>query len=126
MERAGVGMQKPKIMSLLKALIFSYVITGLMLLILALLLYKFDIDEGKVTIGVIVVYIVSCFLGGFLLGRKVGQKKFLWGMCLGVCYFVLLLGVSTLVHPGAMSGVKYLITAFVMCMGGGMLGGMLS
>lgn len=124
MER--VGMQKPKIMSLLKALIFSYVITGLMLLILALLLYKLDFDESKVTIGVIIVYIVSCFLGGFLLGRKVEQKKFLWGMCLGLCYFVLLLGVSTLVQPGAMSGVKYLITAFAMCMGGGMLGGMIS
>lgn len=124
MEKSDV--QKPKIMTMLKSLIFAYLITGLMLLILALLLYKMNFDEGKVTIGIIVVYILSCFLGGNLLGRKVGQKKFLWGLCLGLAYFVLLLGISTLVQPGSMTGAKYLLTSLAMCAGGGMLGGMLS
>lgn len=124
MENSSV--QRPKIMSLLKSLIFSYVITGIMLLILALLLYKMNFNEGKVTVGIIVVYILSCFLGGYFLGRKTGEKKFLWGMCLGGCYFILILGISTLVQPGAMAGIKNLLTSFVMCVGGGMLGGMLS
>jgi len=124
MEKSSI--QKPKIMTLLKSLIFAYLITGLMLLILALLLYKMNFDEGKVTIGIIVVYILSCFLGGNLMGRKVGQKKFLWGLGLGVAYFVLLLGISTLVQPGSMTGVNYVITSLAMCAGGGMLGGMLS
>jgi putative membrane protein (TIGR04086 family) len=117
---------KPKIMSLLTSLIVSYLITGLMLLILALLLYKMNFDEGKVTIGIIAVYIFSCFIGGNIVGRKVGEKKYLWGMILGVVYFVLLLGISTLVQPGSMTGVRYLITSMIMCVGGGMLGGMLS
>lgn len=124
MEKSSI--QKPKIMTLLKSLIFAYLITGLMLLILALLLYKMNFDEGKVTIGIIVVYILSCFLGGNLMGRKVGEKKFLWGLGLGVAYFVLLLGISTLVQPGSMTGVNYLLTSLAMCAGGGMLGGMLS
>ena len=36
----------PKIMSMLKALIISFVVTALLLLLLALLLYKLELKEG--------------------------------------------------------------------------------
>ena len=71
-----------KMMSLIKGLIVAYLITGSLLLLLALLLYKLELDEGKVTIGIIVIYVVSCFFGGFLVGKKAGTQKFLWGMLL--------------------------------------------
>ncbi|MBS6194382.1 MAG: TIGR04086 family membrane protein [Clostridiales bacterium] len=118
--------QSPKMTSLIKGLLFAYLITGISLLILALLLYKMHLDEGMVTIGIIVIYIISCFLGGFFVGKKTGQQKFLWGTLLGLVYFLLLTAVSALTEPGLADGWTGLLTSFVMCMGAGMLGGMIS
>ena len=106
--------QTPKMMSLVKGLIAAYLITGILLLLLALLLYKLELDEGKVTIGIIVIYVLSCFIGGFFVGKKAGTQKFLWGMLLGVTYFLLLTAVSAVTEPGLSSGFKGLLTSFIM------------
>ena len=37
---------------MLKSLLCSYVVTGILLLILAGILYKFNLDEAKVTAGI--------------------------------------------------------------------------
>ncbi len=115
-----------KITALLTGLVFAYLITGISLLILALLLYKLDLDEGKITAGIIAIYILSCFLGGLLTGKKAGSRKFLWGTVLGLVYFLLLIAVSAITEPGLSAGFTTLITSFLMCMGAGMMGGMLS
>ena len=73
-------------MLLMKSLLASYVLTALLLFLLAFLLYKFDLGESKVNLGITVIYILSCFLGGFLVGKGAGTRKFLWGMVLGAIY----------------------------------------
>ena len=60
----------------MKALLAAYVVTGLLLLLIAGLLYRFQLDEGKVQIGIIVTYILSCFVGGFFVGRAAGAFVF--------------------------------------------------
>ena len=63
---------------MMKALLAAYLATGLMLLLLALLLYKMGLGENQVNLGILIIYIVSCFLGGFYLGKKVGNQRYLW------------------------------------------------
>ena len=109
-----------------KALLASYVITALMLLLLAGLLYRFRLDEGKVQIGIILTYILSCFAGGYLAGKMMRSRQFLWGVLLGLLYFLLMTLVSLAVNHSIQDGMGNLATAFALCMGGGMLGGMLS
>ncbi len=122
----GIKNQMPNIMKLLKALIFAYLVTALCLLILAVLLYKLELGEGQVAAGIVAVYILSCFLGGFFLGKHVENRKFIWGIILGAIYFLFLLGISLILEPGGLSGTRTLLTSMTMCLGGGMLGGMLS
>ncbi len=110
----------------LKALLCAYVLTGILLLLLTGLLYKWNLDEGKVTAGIIVIYVVSTFIGGFVIGKMSGERKFLWGLAVGVLYFVLLLLVSFGLYHSLQGGTSDLVTTFLMCAGGGMLGGMLS
>lgn len=110
----------------LKALLCAYVLTGILLLLLTGLLYKWNLDEGKVTAGIIVIYVVSTFIGGFMIGKMSGERKFLWGLAVGVLYFVLLLLVSFGLYHSLQGGTSDLMTTFLMCAGGGMLGGMLS
>ena len=79
---------------MLKSLLCAYIISGILLLLLAFLLYKLNLDEGKVAAGIIMIYVASTFLGGFIIGKLSGSRKFLWGLTCGILYFALLLLVS--------------------------------
>ncbi|NLG04572.1 MAG: TIGR04086 family membrane protein [Clostridia bacterium] len=111
---------------LLKALLVSYLITGILLLILAFLLYQFDLTEEIISIGIIVIYSLTTFIGGFYIGRKKKNKKFLWGLIFGGCYFLLLMIVSLALNHGMPAETDRLFTTSVICICGGTFGGMLA
>lgn len=117
---------KQKIAALLKALAVSLLLTTGVLFLMAFLLLRFDISQGKVTAGVIAAYALSGFFGGLIAGKCVGHKKYLWGLFAGAVYFVLLAAVSALAVPEAFGGVKFLLTSFLICSCSGTLGGMIS
>lgn len=128
MEKKSRGGQEieRKCIWMLKSLLCAYVITGILLVILALLLYKLNLDEGKVSAGIIVTYVVSTFAGGFAAGRMAGVKKFIWGLACGIFYFALLLLVSLGLYRSLQGNGANVLTTFFLCAGGGMLGGMVS
>ena len=95
--------------NLVKELLCAYLVTGMFLLILELL-----------------IYVIGTFSGGFVMGKLEGQKKFLWGLGTGVVYFVLLLIISFGMYREVSSGTGDLFLTFVLCTGGGMLGGMVA
>lgn len=111
-------------------LIIMYMISGVMLLLLAVLLYYFELSEESVRIGVIVVYVVSGVAGGFLTGKQMQDKKYLWGLVVGGSYFALLFVLSLLVKAGMGETLSFdavrILTTFVLCGVSGMAGGMIS
>lgn len=110
---------------MLKALLASYIVTGVLLLLLTFLLYKFDLEEGKVQIGILAVYVLSTFAGGLIIGKLAKVRRFLWGLILGVLYFALLMMISIGVYR-TMEGGSSTMMALALCAAGGMLGGMVS
>ena len=112
--------------SMLKALLCAYIVTGILLLALTLLLYKAGLSEENVNAGILLIYAVSTFSGGFVIGKLTGARKFLWGLLLGIMYFVLLLLISLGIYHSLQSDMMNLVTTFLLCAGGGMLGGMVS
>ncbi|ROR25258.1 putative membrane protein (TIGR04086 family) [Mobilisporobacter senegalensis] len=121
-----MALKKSKVFYIIRALLFSYILTIIILLILSLLVYKADISSGTIRIGIILSYILSTFLGGLIIGKGVGEKKYLWGMGVGILYFLLILIVSIVLNKSNFSGSASMITVFIMCTLGGTLGGMLS
>lgn len=118
--------KKGGVVNVLRALVAAYLVTGILLLLLALLLYKLDLDESKISMGIIAIYILSSFLGGILAGKGCESRKFLWGLMTGSLYFLVLFLFSLILkRPVQMSAVS-LVTTCLMCMGGGMAGGMIS
>ena len=111
-------------LKMMRALLVSYVVTALFLLLTAALVYRAGLDESKVQIAVILIYIVSCFLGGFLAGKMMKTRKFLWGGLLGFLYFAVMLLVSVAVNQEFGDAVTGVMTAFVICTVSGMAGGM--
>ena len=76
--------------------------------------------------GIIMIYVVSTFVGGFIIGKLSGTRKFLWGLTCGILYFALLLLVSLGVYRSLQGDGANVVTTFLLCAGGGMLGGMIS
>lgn len=115
-----------RVMDFIKALLCAYVVTGILLLILALLLYKAGLSEENVNAGILLTYVISTFSGGFVIGKLTGSRKFLWGLLSGILYFVLLLLISLGLYHSLQGASAETAAAFVLCALGGMLGGMIS
>ncbi len=111
--------------ALLKCLMASYVVTGIMLVILAGLLYKLQLGENIVEIGIIVIYVVSSMLAGLFFSKGAKSRRFMWGMGAGAAYFLIICAVSMALEPDFAVLSNSCITTLAICVGSGMLGGML-
>lgn len=121
----GKGIEQAAV-RMLKSLLCAYVVTGILLLLLTILLYKAGLSEENVNAGIILIYVISTFVGGFVIGKLTGVKKFLWGLLAGILYFILMLLISLGVYHSIQGEAVNLLTTFLLCAGGGMLGGMVS
>lgn len=120
-----MGLQLKRItFTMSKIILFTYIFTGLSLFILAFLMYKMDLGDNQINLGIIIIMILSTFIGGFLAAKSFRQKKFIYGAVVGVLYFLILLVISLLMHDN-LKIAKEGVTMFFMCIGGGTLGGML-
>lgn len=115
-----------KVIFIMKCMLAAYLLTAGLLLLLALMLYRFGLSEKVVSICIIIIYIAVTFLAGFIAGKRAGEKKFLWGFVMGCVYFLILMVVSLIVNKGIEEPISRLATVFILCSGSGMLGGMLS
>ena len=71
--------KESKLIWILKSLLAAYLVTGILLVLLTFLLYQFELDEQKVTAGIVVIYVVSTFVGGLI--RKAYKSK---SICMGL------------------------------------------
>lgn len=124
MEKGNV--KQTWVLSILKILLFMYIVTGVLLVILAGLLYKMQLSESVVSAGIVVVYVVSGFLGGFLAGKIMKTRKFLWGIVMGACYFLILMLGSIAFQHGIGMDISRFFTTLILCIASGMIGGMAS
>ena len=82
-------------------------------------------DPG-ICIAIIAIYVVATFFAGFVAGKRMESRRFLWGLVMGCAYFLVLAVVSFAAGKGDMQVGSSFFTTLVLCAGGGMLGGMLS
>jgi putative membrane protein (TIGR04086 family) len=111
---------------IIKDLLISYIVTGILLLILAFLMYKLDVSSMILNAGIILTYILSNFIGGFLLGKSAEQKRFLWGLVMGAIYFAVLIITTMLTDTIVGIDMSETISVLVICLFSGMFGAMLS
>ena len=114
------------VLKVLSTLLIMYILTGVALFVLAFLLYKMELTENIVTIGITAIYVVSGLLGGIIIGKRMKTRRFLWGIIMGAAYFLVLLIGSALLNRGLTSDMLHIGLTQVMCMGAGMIGGMVS
>ena len=115
-----------KVLSILKTLIVTYIVSIILLLIIAALMYKCDIGDGIVNVLISISYILSTFVGGVVIGKVEKKNKYMWGALIGISYFVILVFISLIVNAGVSKELSGLMSAMLYCIAGGMIGGMIS
>ena len=103
-------------------------VTAVVFVFVGTLLWAFLAAGGADTfvIGIIAIYVAACFLGGFLEGKMMKTRKFLWGGAFGLLYFAVLAIISLAVGQGFSGSSSHFVTTLILCMAGGTLGGMVS
>ena len=119
-------MEKKIGIGILKVLILNFVVSGLLLVFVAFLSYKLQWNDEKIQIGAYCIYGISNFLSGILIGKVMGNRRFLWGVLEGLLYFVVLLILSLIVSGGTAVFSAYTIAVLVISLVCGMLGGIIS
>lgn len=110
----------------IKGLILSYAITGVLLAILAFLVFQFGLSESITDVSITAIYVVVTFLGAFIVGKRVKERKFLWGFLLGLLYIVIISAVAIALGQAFDVTSTANLSTVALCIGGGLLGGMLS
>ena len=109
-----------------KGLMVSYAVTGILLAVLAFVVYKFGLTESVTDLAIIAIYVIVTFLGAFIVGKRIKEQKFLWGLILGILYIAIITAAAFAIsHTFHVVNTANITTAFL-CIGGGLLGGMLS
>ena len=88
---------------------------------LALFLYKFQLSEKVVSIAINGLYVAAVFFACFMTGKCMGNKKFLWGLAVGLAYFAVMALVSFAANHGFKDLETHFFTALALCAAGGML-----
>ena len=81
MEKRGERKEGVPVLALAKCLLASYVLTLLLLCLLALLLYKLHLTEGMVTIAISAIYVITTFMAGFLQEKRWRRRSFFGEHC---------------------------------------------
>lgn len=118
-------MKKGTVIQVVKGVVLAYILSAVILLILAFLMYQWDISEGVVRGGIIFAYVFSCFVSGMVVSKYHDGRKYLWGILMGAAYYIVLLVTSMICNRAVFTSIPGVLPALFLCVLGGMLGGML-
>lgn len=113
------------ILSVLKVILFEFLVSVALLLILAFAMYHSGMEKTTARFIILLIYLVSTFLGGFILGKMKNSRRIIWGTLAGAIYILVLFLVSIAIHT-EYTGTMNLVLSIGACMLGGILGGMFS
>lgn len=115
---------KKATLNMTKIIMLMYILTGIFLFLLALLMYKLDLGEAQIKIGIILIMVCTTFIGGIIAAKSFQERRFIFGGATGILYFLILVFVSLLMNKESQL-TQEALTLFFICAGGGTLGGML-
>ena len=117
---------KKNVISFCVVLGLMYVLSVILLGIGAVVIWKTGATAKSISMAVILVYVLSCFGGGLLLGKKMGSRKLFWGCLIGAVYFGILLLIGLAVGNTTLTGNSWIFSGGIVCAVSGMVGGMLA
>ncbi len=115
-----------RVLCFIWATLAAYVTTGVVLLILAYIMFKFDLDESVAQFAVTFVYILSSAVGALVLSKQMKKNKYIYGAVMGLIYVGIIFLVSLLVAGDGSVLADNALSTLLLCLCGGLLGGLIS
>jgi len=85
-----------------------------------------QLSKAQISIGIIIVYAISTIAGGYIIGKKKMHKRLLWGLLIGVTYFLVLSFIAFIINKGLYVDGASAMKAALVCTLGGIAGGVIS
>lgn len=114
------------VLPIMKTALAVIFFTFAMIFLLALVIFKFHINDSVINNCIIAIYFLANFIGGIIIGKVKKEKRFLWGFATGLTYFIILSIASFIALQSFYSSPASALIAFISCILGGMAGGMTS
>ena len=112
--------------TILKERWIQMIVSVLLLLVAAFLVLKMSPSDVVIKAIVIGIYAISSFVGGYIMGKVMNKRKFLWGMLAGIIYFAIIIAAALLSDGRINQGTVGISAGFIASAFGGTIGGMVS
>lgn len=107
------------------AWLISVMVSAVGIVLASLIFYAAGEGQNRIRVSVYVVVVLAVLIGGIYAGHRIGYRRFLWGLALGTLYYVTLCLISVASGCIAASEWQFCLPFVLLCLGSGMLGGML-
>lgn len=114
------------ILSFLKDLLLEMIVSFVLIVIVAFITLKISPSYNTIQILILATYAIATFIGGYVIGKVMGNRKFIWGAVSGTIYVAIIVLVSIIVNGEINSGTIGIIKLSLASIGGGTIGGMVS
>lgn len=115
-----------RLVSIICAEVAAYIVSALMLVVLAFAAYKTGMNENVVTIGICMVYFISSMAAGLMAGVKSHTRIAVMGIMAGAVYYAVILLTSFILNKGIASDTQAILTGMALSVCGGFAGGFLA
>ena len=117
------GMRIVRVMA--AAWLISVMISAVGMVLASLIFYAVGEGQNRICVSVYVVVVLAVLIGGIYAGHRIGYRRFLWGLALGAICYVSLCLISVASGCMTAAGWPFCLPFVLLCLGSGMLGGML-
>lgn len=111
--------------AILKETLIQMVISIILVAVMAFIMLKVSPAESVLKIMVLIIYGISSFAGGMILGKVMNRRKFLWGAAAGAVYIGIILLAALIVKGGIGGSAIDTTTGIIVSLAAGTAGGML-
>ena len=105
------------------AWLISVMVSAVGIVLASLIFYAAGEGQNRIRVSVYVVVVLAVLIGGIYAGHRIGYRRFL--LALGTLYYVTLCLISVASGCIAASEWQFCLPFVLLCLGSGMLGGML-
>ena len=107
-----------------KGIVFSIVLTAILIVIVALISYFSDISDKLISALLFIVSVSSVLVGAIFVTKSTSENGLMHGGIIGIGYFLVIL-VASIIAKRSFSMNTNLLTMMIANIAGGMLGGIL-
>ena len=113
-------------LTILKELLVQMIISVILVAIAAFVVLRVSPSETAVKVIILVIYGISTFVGGFIMGKVMDKRKFLWGALSGALYFAIILVAAIIIKGSPNAGTIGVTSGIIVSLAAGTIGGMIS